>query len=273
MYYLPVKTFGELMAESLDRLRGTRITETGPGGVARLLLAIVNESLAGFYRTLELAHLNAFLSTASGAALDVIGHMVRCERYQDEPDDEYRYRISKQTLAEATANRTAIRLAVLSAPGVRDVVMHEFARGTGSGAIYVVIDDMVQRDEILEEVAVRVDQVKGWGVNVELLTPDLVPIELSTLLLFAKETTEVDRQVTRNQAAAKLAAHLNSLNPGESLLVADLERLVREISAGIQEIRIQSLKRKGRAVPVVDQTCRWNERFVQAPTLSSVVVT
>ena len=270
--FLPIKTAEQLNEESLAQLAGTPITEVSPGGIARLLLAIVNESLAGCYRALELAHLSAFVSTSSGATLDLIGQAVRCYRYPDQSDDEYRYRITKQNLVEATANGTAIRLAALSVPGVKDVVMHEFARGTGSGAVYVVIDDMTLKDEILAQVAVNIEAVHGWGSRIELLTPDLITIELGLVVLFTQDTPEVDRQVIHSQIPAKVASYLNSLLPGQSLLIKEIDTLVRDLSSRIAEVRITSLKRDQRAITVADQNCRWNQRFVQAPTSQSVTV-
>ena len=44
------KSFNSLMEESLKGLDGTQISNNGPGGIARLLLSIVNKPIADFYK-------------------------------------------------------------------------------------------------------------------------------------------------------------------------------------------------------------------------------
>lgn len=277
--FIPTKTLEQLQEEALQRLQNTPLRDSGPGSVVRLLLAVVNSVLAEYYQRLDVIHMNSYVSTASGDFLDLLGEIVHCERRENEPDDEYRYRISQQALADATANRTAIRLAALSVDGVKDVILHEYALGTGSCAVYVVIDDLSQQDTILSSVKTNIDDVRASGVRVEVLTPKLVPIGLKMALLFKSGTLELDRQSLASLAEQTVAAYLNSFYPGQSVSIDDLVKCA--ISAGaydssldsdIAEAHILSLTRNGKEVNVEDQYCRWNERFVEDGAIGVKVV-
>ncbi len=264
--FIPTKTLEQLQEEALQRLQNT----PGPGSVVRLLLAVVNSVLAEYYQRLDVIHMNSYVSTASGDFLDLLGEIVHCERRENEPDDEYRYRISQQALADATANRTAIRLAALSVDGVKDVILHEYALGTGSCAAYVVIDDLSQQDSILSSVRENIAGVKAEGVRIEVLTPKLIPVGLEMALIFKGSLLELDRQSLMSLAEQGATAYLNSLYPGDAVIIDDLVNYVisagvfeSESESGIAEVQVLSLTRNGKEVSVEDQYCRWNERFVE----------
>lgn len=268
--FIPTKTLEQLQEEALQRLQNTPLRDSGPGSVVRLLLAVVNSVLAEYYQQLDVIHMNSYVSTASGDFLDLLGEIVHCKRRENEPDDEYRYRISQQALADATANRMAIRLAALSVEGVKDVIFHEYALGTGSCALYVIIDDISQQDSILAAVKENVESAKATGMRIEVLTPKLIPIGLKMALIFKGGTLDLDRQSITSFVEQTVAAYLNSLYPGNPVVIDDI--IGRAVSAGaydsssessIAEVCILALTRDGKEVSIEDQYCRWNERFVE----------
>jgi hypothetical protein len=262
--FIPVRTLDELQTRALELLKSTVLGDSGPGSVVRLLLAVVNSAVEDLYRQLSTAHYSSFVSTASGEFLDLLGDIVHCKRLPDEPDDEYRYRISQQALADATANTTAIRLAALSVEGVKDVIIHEHALGTGSCAVYVVADDPAQFDSIVESVRWAVEEVKACGTRVEVLLPRLIPIGLELFVAFSGDVMDDDKAAYRSAAELSAAKYLNSLYPGAPLVISDLLAVVKDaVHPAAEEVRILSLTRNGRKVDVADQQCRWNERFVE----------
>ena len=71
------RSYESLMADSLaDLSQNTRITRLGPGGLARSLLEAVNRRLAEAYDTFDLNMAQAFVSTATGQYLDLIGGLL-----------------------------------------------------------------------------------------------------------------------------------------------------------------------------------------------------
>lgn len=66
-------TFPAIVSRLLEHLRADGlITDTAPGGVARMLMETVARELATLYQTLEAAHRAGYLDTAQGPALDEV---------------------------------------------------------------------------------------------------------------------------------------------------------------------------------------------------------
>jgi len=265
--FIPAKTMEQLQSRSLDLLKNTPIKDSGPGQVVRLLLAAINSNLADYYDNLSTQHFASYVSTAEGDMLDLLGDIVHCKRLSGESDSEYRYRISQQALADATANNMAIRLAALSVDGVKDVILHEYALGVGSCAVYCVIDDIKQEENILAAVRKNIEKTKGSGSRVEVLTPKLIPVGIKLALVFKSGINDMDKQTIRGTAAMAIAAYLNSVYPGQPVLMKSIDEIARQSGLysadDIAEVHILNLTRDGKGVKVENQSCRWNERFVE----------
>lgn len=269
---VPTKTLDELVAAAQAALAGTRLEGTARGDAVRLLLAAILAQLERYYKDLEEVYSQGFVSTATGDSLDLIGDLVGCIRRTEEPDEDYRYRIVNQLLTLATANRTALYVALMGIDGVKDVLFQEYVAGTGSGAVYLVIDDPAEWPRILQEAEQIVEQVKGFACRVEVLTPTLIPIGIKLALIFKGEISELDREYYRTAVRNVVVAYLNSRRPGETLLLQQIYNSIYGISDLIAEARVLELTREGRPVSVQDQTCRWNERFVEDGALGVRVV-
>lgn len=274
--FIPAKTMDQLQSKSLDLLKDTPIKDSGPGQVVRLLLAAINSNLADYYSDLNTQHFASYVSTAEGDMLDLLGDIIHCKRLPGEPDSEYRYRISQQALADATANNTAIRLAALSVEGVKDVILHEYALGTGSCAVYCIIDDIKQEESILAAVRRNIEKTRGSGSRVEVLTPRLIPVGMKIALVFRNGISDLYKQTIRSTASRLIAVYLNSLYPGQPVLMDTIDKISRQAGLygtnDVVEVHILNLIRDGKEVKVEDQHCRWNERFVENGTVGIKVV-
>lgn len=268
------KTLEEIMEESMKELEGMGITETDAGGVARLLLAIINKRLSSFYEALSVNHAQAFVSKAKGVFLDHIGKLLDCTRRPEEinDDESYRYRITKQIQSVASSNRIAVRLAALSVPGVQDVKMKRFTHGTGSFSVYVITEDAVTPQSILDAVQEKIDEVCSFGVRAEAFRPTTIPVEMKVRLIFNKTIVDLDRKLAIAQAQEQLKTYVNSRNAGDPLEVEEMEKLMRGVNEGIEEAIIFHFKINNRPVLVVDQNIAWNERFVESDKPNSIQV-
>lgn len=75
------KTLQQLASQSLEELStNTNITRLGPGGKARALLDSVNKRVQEAYDTFDINLARAFLSSAPGQYLDLIGDLLACPR-------------------------------------------------------------------------------------------------------------------------------------------------------------------------------------------------
>lgn len=104
------RTSLELFQEAKDRLLAeTEITNLSPGTVARTLLQISSDQLGEYYRYLDTRMLNAYVSTASGKFLDMIGEVVGASRVQSTfANGKIRFYINPDT--DTTADELIVML-------------------------------------------------------------------------------------------------------------------------------------------------------------------
>lgn len=261
----------------LNELSFKRLEEEGlgisAGRIAKLILSLLNENVADFYKTLENVHIQAFLSTATDKdAIDKIGILLNCLRLEGEEDEAYKFRISQQTLSLAKANETAIRLACLTVEGVEDVVIRPWTHGTGSFSVYVVTNQPIVPDTILEAVRAQVDSFKALGIKAKVFNPKLLPVEIRIRVLFDKKVPDTDRQFVLRNAQQIAKTHINSRSVGESMNPHEIRNDILVSNDGIFDVKVYHLRIKNRPVLVEIQDAMWNERFIEAPVPDAVLI-
>jgi uncharacterized phage protein gp47/JayE len=267
------KTLDQIMDETLTELEGMGLDREA-GTVARLLLTIMNKRLSTYYDTLKLNQMMVFVSKAKDQFLDEIGKLLDCTRLESEigKDDAYRFRITKQIQIVAAANKMAVRLAALSVEGVMDVMLKPFTHGTGSFSVYVISENPVTPEEVLAAVQQQIDEVESFGVRGEVFRPNLLPVDLKVRLVFNKTVPDLDRKLTIAQVQDALKGYVNSRNVGSSLLITEINQLVKRYYEGINEVILFNYKIQNRPVLPVDQTCAWNERFIESDKPNAIQV-
>lgn len=268
-------SYNRLMEESLDALGNTAITNKGPGGVARLLLGIVNQHIGTFYQTLKKEHTQVFLSKASGETVDNIGYLLNCPRKSGEDDEAYKYRITQQTLTLERANETAVRLAALSVERVTDVVLKPFTHGAGSFSVYPILDNPYDPlyEDVLREMATALESVKAFGVRTAVLQPRLSRVELKGRITFGRNMSEMDRLLVQDRVTQSVRRYIGSLMPGDMLRINQLHRLVLDEDTSVADVEFYHFMIDGRAMLLVDQEPAWNVRYVEAEGTNAIAFT
>jgi uncharacterized phage protein gp47/JayE len=270
---LEKKTYNELMDEALYLIpRNTDITNVNPGGIARSLLEIQNRQLAKYYDTLEVNHALGFLSETKGEYLDLIGQMMDCQREPEEGDENYRYRISQKVNTAAKANKMAIRLGCLSVDGVRDIKMKRWVQGTGSFAVYVISEEGIVSDELLERVQKKIDEVQAYGNKGIAVKPNEIKLEMKVRITYSSDTTEVEKRNVALDARRNLRKYIQNLSIGEDLIINEAIERVMNTSNQIKNMNIYHLSLRGRPVLLSDQTVYWDEIIVESDKPNSVYV-
>lgn len=269
------KSLDDLMQTAMKRLgsignsSGETIT-TRPGGVARLLLAIISESLEEFYDTLQVSHLMSFLSTATDQGLDLLGGVLNCEREADELDETYKIRLSQQATSLEAANETAVRLATLSIPGVQDTKLTRFTHGTGSFSVFLITEGGVISEEIIGIAKEKIRDVAAYGIRYEVYAPTLVPVSLHFKIIFVANAT--DQDLIKEQAKEKVQEYINSREISETLIFNEVIESVMGISDDIYDMEVIHYSIKDRPVLNANQDCRWDERFIESSKPDAILV-
>lgn len=243
-----------------------------PGAIAKLLLNIINAEIAGFYESLTVNHVQAFLSTATGDFLDAIGYLLNCRRLADEKDDDFRYRISKQILFTASANETAIRLAALSVPGIQDVVLKKFSYGSGSFTVLIITDKPVADASLVEAVRMNVDKVAGFGVKFDVTNPDLDVVKMKIQLSIKDSVSDGVAQDIRYLVRDRLKDYLTSRHIGEPLIINEITQRIMEVNSDIVSYTCTDFRINNQLTVYVNQTCRWNERYMLSADPDAIII-
>lgn len=257
------KTRQEILDDLLRRLQqDTSITNVDPGSIARTFCEILAEEFYAFYTQLELSSTMAFVSSANGNSLDLIGALLDCKRLAGESDTAYRARIVNQVYVIAGGNYTAIRLKALSIPGVRDVMLREYTNGAGSFSVYVITEDPKTTPSLLRQVQNVIDETKSYGVYAEVKTPVLIPLELMVRLVFSNDASANERASIRQAVTRNLQNYVNEIPLGDTFVVNEATQRIMETSSKIKDMDIYSLKVDGLNRFVSNVDSRWDERFI-----------
>jgi len=172
---------------------------------------------------------------------------------EDESDDNFRYRIINQTLAAETANSVAIRMAGLSVPGVRDIMLDEYAYGIGTGAVYVESTVVPVSTNLLEVVQSQVDRVKAFGSDIIVKAPTAVGVEIAVTLNLYKLLSPEDDEDLRLRVIDHLYKYINDLGISISLEAVELEKEILSVDSNIKSI--------GTTVQPIDELYIWKYSY------------
>jgi uncharacterized phage protein gp47/JayE len=144
-----------------------------------------------------------------------------------ESDTNYRFRIANQVLAAERANETAVRLALLSVPGVADIVLRPYARGIGSydAIIRAVVPNTP--DSVIEACQESLARVQAHGISGLALKPRLTGLSFQVSVSWRAEATQSDRDQIRGNIQQALSDYINNLPIGEPFIVNEaIERVM-----------------------------------------------
>ena len=271
MKVLNTKTFDELQEESLKELTAIGFSDS-PGSIARLFLSIINKNIATLYKTLTVNHLRAFLSTSDGAALNAIGLLLQCKRTDNESDDDYRYRISKQCLTLATSNETAIQLAALCTDGVYDVKMKKYAMGAGTFTVIIIPDLTVDISTTLAVVTANVEKTVGYGIRFKVVTPTHTYVKFKFKLYLKDNVSDADAQTIRYDVQTAVSDYISKLDVGEDILIDKLTQVIMNVSDSIISHQVLEFYINNAKALYVNQSCRWFERFALSSEIDNIIV-
>jgi uncharacterized phage protein gp47/JayE len=239
---IPTKTANTILNEMISQLRNTSdITNFSAGSMARTLLEVINTQLDTIYTSLNINLMQSFVSTASGTYLDYIGALIGCVRISGETDADYRYRITQQYLSFTRANETAVRLACLAVPGVKDVIMDEFHYGTGSFAIYIITDDLIPGQTTLTAAQSAVNENKSFGIYAKALAPNIADVNINYSFTFKKNSVNNIGSIT-SSLRENIQKYFDGLGMGGAVDISYLVRLPYTLFSNVLESRILKLE-------------------------------
>lgn len=263
------KDFNNLCKETEEELRSQGFSTT-PGSIAKLFADIINKNISGFYDTLSINHIQAFVTTATGEYLDSIGTLLNCIREMNEVDEDYRKRICNQTLSMSKANETAIRLAVLSCDGVDDVVLKKYSHGPGSLTVIPICKRISENN--ISQVEMALSDVVSFGEKLVVKNPILKYIKMSISLTFTVSADDTIKQSIAVGVRQAVIKYINSLKVGDTFIINELTQRIMEVDDRIIDYGCSVFKVNNQNCLYINQGCRWDEKFVISPDANAITV-
>jgi len=253
-------SYAELMEQSLSSFKTN--TSRSPGTMARAILSAVNDHVDRAYKTIDQNLAMAFVSQAQGPFLDMIGEVLDCHRLDNETQENYRYRITKQVYKAAGGNEQAIRLELLQIPGVNNVKINRYTSGTGTFTVFASIQSGFNVDAVIAEMQRKIDAKQSLGIKGIVRRPTNIPVDLIVKLDFKDGVSLSTRQVIQNRVRAELINYIESRDMGQSIVINQIRQTVMNTAEEINDMRIIGFSVNSIPVLLVNQPCYWDEKFV-----------
>jgi hypothetical protein len=150
-----------------------------------------------------------------------------------EDDDSYRYRISLKLQSHGGAEEAALRLAVLTVPGVQDL---DFVRQAGTFLCYVYGISPVVPPSLLALVQGQLDSLVAYPASGTATSPALIGISFSTTLTFASTASTSEQQAATANALVAAQNYINNLGKGQEFVINALADAIQSSDPNILDI-------------------------------------
>lgn len=252
-FYVESGTFGDLNSGSDIFIPSGTIISTLPGNegivfrtsVGNMLLATESEVYISAHsvRDGEGANLgpgrlrfHGFTAYTTGTGLKVSNSGPITNGTNVESDNNYRFRIANQTLASERANETAVRLSLISIPGVSDLVMRRYARGIGS--FEVIIQTVVPNtpENVIDACQAAIARVQAQGVFGRAVRPRLTGMTFQVTVTWRQDATADDKTRISEGIKTAISDYVNNIAIGEEFIYNELIERIMSVSDKILNI-------------------------------------
>jgi hypothetical protein len=156
-----------------------------------------------------------------------------------ESDDNYRYRIANSRAVNESANLTAVRIAMLPAPGVADIKITEYA---GLMDALIIPATNYVSESIVNACQFLGEREKAGGVRLRTRGPEMVPFELYYQLQLTRETPSSDAPSVRSAARLATLDYFAGIPLGGAFVPAQLSSRIQSSDVRIFDHRLICLE-------------------------------
>jgi len=150
-----------------------------------------------------------------------------------ESDQDYAYRINLKITSRAGANQAALQLAILSIPGVQNVV---FEPQAGTFTVYVYGIAPQVPPSLLQLVQTAISNAAAFPLTGLAVAPNLVGISLQTTVTFIAGISSGQQTAVLQTAVGAAQNYINNLAIGAPLVINELAAQIINSSSSILDI-------------------------------------
>jgi len=186
-----------------------------------------------------------------------------------EPDELFRVRIQNFAQSSQGSNETAVRLAVLQAPGVANVLLTPNVAGSGSFQVLVIPEGNRVSTNTLLEVSSAMRAAAAYGITVLVTEPEYLPFSITIKLSY--QGTDAGFASVQELVEAEVRDYFANLNPGDPLIINRLRQLVLGADQSIEDLKILELCIDGRPQLVQNYQLANDELFIPDANLADPI--
>lgn len=194
-----------------------------PGSAIDMFLSAVGDGFGIAHQTIEDNKTPYIYTDLKGSELDDLGTFFSCPREANETDSTYLYRLMNWNLRVESGNKTAINDALYTLTNASYAKAIPQTKGCNTVTVYIIPNEYT--DTVIEaaitEVKARLDGRFSFGTYVEYTVPDIRSVQIYA----AVDSTSGDVTALKTAIAAKIAAYVNGIAPGEYLKVGAINKI------------------------------------------------
>lgn len=202
-----------------------------------------------------------------GDELDSTGYFLQCPREENESDENYFYRLSNWTKRNASCNKTAIEDACKTLKYSTGSTYVPYTRGIGTATIYLIPLDY-SKESITMAINEAKEKLKDDVVSptsiITYSVPDPVYVKLVAYIdVKTIETSDVETDLNsiKNQIKDEFKTYINSIPPGERLMVGDLNRIALKHS-NVEYFNVMQIHLNGDEYPDFEVMQKVDSKFI-----------
>jgi uncharacterized phage protein gp47/JayE len=153
-----------------------------------------------------------------------------------EANENYRYRLSNAVTAAEKANAMAVRLAILSVPGVADMIMIPYYKGFGSFDVIVKATSPQMPPGLLPAIQDSIIDTAAQGIYATIRGPREIGVSTTLTLKLNQQVSTDEAETIRTNVRQRLVDYINNLDIGQDLVINEIVELTMSSDARIKNM-------------------------------------
>ena len=244
---ITIKSFEEIYNDLKQNFYKRTKIDIEPRSVIDMIIKSVSDMLSTIYKAIEDNKKPYLFTRQKGEELDDTGYFLGCPRLDNESDANYLYRLSNWVQRNAACNRTAIedRCKELLYSVAANYV--PYTHGLGTATIYLIPLDYEEtsKTQALKEASEKIGAVIAPTslVYFKIAEPSFIK-----LVTYLDVKDGYDRQTAQNVIKQRIKLYINSIAPGDSLYVGELNKIGLNVE-GVEYFNVVQLFNNDEELP------------------------
>lgn len=226
-----IKTFTEISNDIKKRFYDLSKIDVKRFSVFDMLIKSISYIISEAYEEIEKNKKPYLFTRQEKDELDSTGLFLSCPREEEESDENYLYRLMNWVQRNAACNKTAIEDAFKTLK-YSTAYYVPYTKGIGSATIFVIPESYDEDDinKALNEAKEKLEKVLSPSSIVDYSVPEQRKIKLVAYLDISDSYSSEDNRTSdinaiKNSIITEVKEYINSIPPGERLMVGDINRI------------------------------------------------